>query len=101
MWQVLCWEQVRVLLSLRGFLTNFQYYFLGTALMGEKAAMACTVAVETVIVEHYNEQLRQIMDSPNPDKVKKVENFCLYKKVFKNFGFSKKFPKISVFIKKI
>ncbi|KAI8123161.1 mitochondrial, 5-demethoxyubiquinone hydroxylase [Lucilia cuprina] len=40
----------------------------GTALMGEKAAMACTVAVETVIVEHYNEQLRQIMDSPNPDK---------------------------------
>lgn len=41
----------------------------GTALMGEKAAMACTVAVETVIVEHYNDQLRQIMDSPNPDKV--------------------------------
>lgn len=40
----------------------------GTALMGEKAAMACTVAVETVIVEHYNDQLRQIMDSPNVDK---------------------------------
>jgi 3-demethoxyubiquinol 3-hydroxylase len=28
-----------------------------TALMGAKAAMACTVAVETVITEHYNEQL--------------------------------------------
>jgi len=41
----------------------------GTALMGEKAAMACTVAVETVIVEHYNDQLRQIMEAPNPDKV--------------------------------
>ncbi|XP_055389520.1 5-demethoxyubiquinone hydroxylase, mitochondrial [Condylostylus longicornis] len=40
----------------------------GTALMGEKAAMACTVAVETVIVEHYNDQLRQIMESPDPDK---------------------------------
>uniref|UniRef100_W8BPR0 5-demethoxyubiquinone hydroxylase, mitochondrial n=1 Tax=Ceratitis capitata TaxID=7213 RepID=W8BPR0_CERCA len=40
----------------------------GTALLGEKAAMACTVAVETVIVEHYNEQLRQIMESPKPDK---------------------------------
>ncbi|EDV91715.1 5-demethoxyubiquinone hydroxylase, mitochondrial [Drosophila grimshawi] len=40
----------------------------GTALLGEKAAMACTVAVETVIVEHYNDQLRQIMESPNPDK---------------------------------
>lgn len=38
-------------------------------MLGEKAAMACTVAVETVIVEHYNEQLRQIMESPKPDKV--------------------------------
>lgn len=41
----------------------------GTALLGEKAAMACTVAVETVIVEHYNDQLRQIMDRPDVDKV--------------------------------
>jgi len=40
----------------------------GTALMGEKAAMACTVAVETVIVEHYNDQLRQLMEDPNTDK---------------------------------
>ncbi|XP_031621121.1 5-demethoxyubiquinone hydroxylase, mitochondrial [Contarinia nasturtii] len=40
----------------------------GTALLGEKAAMACTVAVETVIVEHYNDQLRQIMENPNVDK---------------------------------
>ncbi|CAD7089777.1 unnamed protein product [Hermetia illucens] len=41
----------------------------GSALLGEKAAMACTVAVETVIVEHYNDQLRQIMEaSPTPDK---------------------------------
>uniref|UniRef100_A0A182FMK0 5-demethoxyubiquinone hydroxylase, mitochondrial n=1 Tax=Anopheles albimanus TaxID=7167 RepID=A0A182FMK0_ANOAL len=37
----------------------------GTALLGEKAAMACTVAVESVIVEHYNDQLRQLMDDPN------------------------------------
>jgi ubiquinone biosynthesis monooxygenase Coq7 len=29
----------------------------GTALMGEKAAMACTEAVETVIGEHYNESV--------------------------------------------
>lgn len=41
----------------------------GTALLGEKAAMACTVAVETVIVEHYNDQLRRIMENPNVDKV--------------------------------
>lgn len=29
----------------------------GTALLGKQAAMACTVAVETVIAEHYQEQL--------------------------------------------
>ena len=39
-------------------------YTLGatTALMGEKAAMACTVAVEKVIGEHYNEQLSLLND---------------------------------------
>ncbi len=31
----------------------------GTALMGERAAMACTVAVESVITEHYDHQLAQ------------------------------------------
>ena len=36
-------------------------YMLGaaTALLGERAAMACTVAVETVITEHYDSQLAQ------------------------------------------
>lgn len=29
----------------------------GTAILGARAAMACTVAVESVITEHYNEQL--------------------------------------------
>lgn len=40
----------------------------GTAMLGERAAMACTVAVETVIVEHYNEQLRQLMQDPDVDR---------------------------------
>lgn len=40
----------------------------GTALMGEKAAMACTVAVESVIVEHYNDQLRTLMADPEKNK---------------------------------
>ena len=31
-----------------------------TALMGEKAAMACTVAVEDVIDEHYSKQIEQL-----------------------------------------
>lgn len=30
--------------------------------------MACTVAVESVIVEHYNDQLRTLMEDPNVDK---------------------------------
>lgn len=49
---------------------NVAGFVLGasTALMGEKAAMACTVAVETVIMEHYNDQLREIMETENPDK---------------------------------
>ena len=32
----------------------------GTALLGERAAMACTVAVEEVIDEHYAKQARQL-----------------------------------------
>ncbi|MGB0684284.1 MAG: demethoxyubiquinone hydroxylase family protein [Magnetovibrionaceae bacterium] len=34
----------------------------GTALLGEKAAMACTVAVETVIDEHYADQVKALGD---------------------------------------
>ncbi|MFN3233519.1 MAG: demethoxyubiquinone hydroxylase family protein [Alphaproteobacteria bacterium] len=37
-----------------------------TALMGEKAAMACTVAVEEVIDEHYQEQAERLADD-DPD----------------------------------
>ncbi|KAK9469198.1 5-demethoxyubiquinone hydroxylase mitochondrial [Lipomyces arxii] len=35
---------------------------VGTALMGKEAAMACTLAVETVIGGHYNHQLRDLVD---------------------------------------
>ena len=34
----------------------------GTALLGEKAAMACTVAVEDVIEEHYRDQMDALGD---------------------------------------
>lgn len=34
---------------------------LGTALLGKEAAMACTVAVEEVIAEHYNNQVRVLL----------------------------------------
>ena len=49
----------------------------GTALLGEKAAMACTVAVETVIVEHYNHQLRELMEDPkcDPELLETIKKF--------------------------
>ncbi|KAK7205596.1 catabolite repression protein CAT5 [Myxozyma melibiosi] len=34
---------------------------VGTAVMGKEAAMACTLAVETVIGGHYNDQLRELV----------------------------------------
>jgi 3-demethoxyubiquinol 3-hydroxylase len=40
----------------------------GTALLGEKAAMACTAAVEEVINEHYGQQLQQLDESEQPLK---------------------------------
>ena len=35
--------------------------------------MACTVAVESVIVEHYNDQLRQLMEDPDFDDKELLE----------------------------
>ena len=35
----------------------------GTALLGKEAAMACTVAVESSITEHYNDQIRELTNS--------------------------------------
>lgn len=34
----------------------------GTALLGKEAAMACTVAVEETITEHYNKQIRELLE---------------------------------------
>jgi 3-demethoxyubiquinol 3-hydroxylase len=36
----------------------------GTALMGKRAAMACTAAVEEVITDHYNDQIRELHSDP-------------------------------------
>jgi len=46
----------------------------GTALMGEKAAMACTQAVETVIDEHYQEQ-RDKLAGQDPELEDIIEEF--------------------------
>jgi ubiquinone biosynthesis monooxygenase Coq7 len=45
-----------------------------TALMGEKAAMACTVAVEEVIDEHYARQKETLGEEEEPLK-EKIEEF--------------------------
>ncbi|MBS0271922.1 MAG: demethoxyubiquinone hydroxylase family protein [Proteobacteria bacterium] len=46
----------------------------GTALLGEKAAMACTAAVEEVIDEHYEKQLILLGDE-NPELSKVIYTF--------------------------
>jgi ubiquinone biosynthesis monooxygenase Coq7 len=45
----------------------------GTALMGKEAAMACTAAVEEVIGEHYNRQLRNLMAGNHADDEELLE----------------------------
>lgn len=46
----------------------------GTALLGERAAMACTVAVEEVIESHYNKQAAQLGDK-EPELRATIERF--------------------------
>ena len=46
----------------------------GTALMGEKAAHACTEAVETVIEEHYAEQIAELAER-DPDLAAELSKF--------------------------
>ena len=42
-----------------------------TALMGKKAAMACTVAVEDVISQHYQQQIEQLEEGEMKEVIKK------------------------------
>lgn len=47
----------------------------GTAMMGPKAAMACTVAVESVIDQHYAHQLDTIDKEAEPELHAKITRF--------------------------
>lgn len=49
---------------------------MATALLGEKAAMACTVAVEEVIDDHYAEQEAYLADKPKHKKLRDVISEC-------------------------
>ena len=52
-------------------------YTLGytTALLGKETAMACTEAVETVIGQHYNDQLRELVKTDDTELTKIVKEF--------------------------
>ena len=59
-------------------LLNIAWYVLGlgTALLGKKAAMACTVAVEEVIGQHYEEQADELKKRKiKPQLLKIVKKF--------------------------
>lgn len=47
---------------------------IGTALMGEKAAHACTEAVESVIADHYAEQITELTPS-DPELAARLTQF--------------------------
>ena len=58
-------------------LWNVFGYALGcaTALLGKEAAMACTVAVEEVIDEHYEEQLQTLDEKTEKSLKNKIRKF--------------------------
>uniref|UniRef100_A0A0N4ZPL5 5-demethoxyubiquinone hydroxylase, mitochondrial n=1 Tax=Parastrongyloides trichosuri TaxID=131310 RepID=A0A0N4ZPL5_PARTI len=50
----------------------------GTAMISKEAAMACTIAVEELIVQHYNEQIKELVsDDPalHKDLLKTISKF--------------------------
>lgn len=61
----------------------------GTALLGEKAAMACTVAVEEAIDEHYAEQREKLGDD-EADLRETVERFRLEELEHRDIGLEHK-----------
>lgn len=48
---------------------------VGTALMGEKAAHACTEAVETVIEEHYGDQVVELNEAGETELAARMAKF--------------------------
>lgn len=81
-------------------------YALGvvTALMGERAAMACTVAVEEVIDEHYAEQARQLGDE-EPQLKATIDRFRAEELEHRDIGLAHEaertpgYPLLSAFVK--
>ena len=53
-----------------------------TTFAGKEAAMACTVAVEDTIVQHYTDQIREIVDTGREEEYKEVLEVSLYMSVY-------------------
>ncbi|CAG5129327.1 unnamed protein product [Candidula unifasciata] len=62
---------MKIILVPTFFFSNFVFVWAGTALLGKEAAMACTVAVEDVIGDHYNNQIRELVED-DPEKHKEL-----------------------------
>ena len=60
----------------------------GSALLGQRGAMACTVAVEETITEHYNDQLRTLHEQQHKeeDALREVPSFFQLLKSFVCLG---------------
>lgn len=60
---------------------------VGTAMLGPRAAMACTVAVEEAIVEHYQAQAAALEgDTDNAELKAKIEQFCAEEEEHRDIG---------------
>lgn len=76
-----------------------------TALLGEKAAHACTEAVETVIEEHYGDQVAELEDAGEADLACQLARFRDEEVAHKNLAASEGaaeapgYPLLSAFIR--
>ncbi|XP_071671252.1 5-demethoxyubiquinone hydroxylase, mitochondrial isoform X3 [Patagioenas fasciata] len=57
----------------------------GSALLGRKGAMACTVAVEESISDHYNSQIRTLVEQ-DPEKYKELLQIQVFVKRLRGLG---------------
>uniref|UniRef100_A0A0M3HUE8 5-demethoxyubiquinone hydroxylase, mitochondrial n=1 Tax=Ascaris lumbricoides TaxID=6252 RepID=A0A0M3HUE8_ASCLU len=55
----------------------------GTALLGSKPAMACTIAVEELITRHYNDQIKELVDDDPETHKDLLEAIKAYKLALK------------------
>lgn len=58
-------------------ISSFQRLGFGTAVIGKRGAMACTIAVEELIGEHYNKQMKLLLELDPKDNIELLK-VCFY-----------------------